>query len=755
MAIIEVTALSKYYGKYMSIERVGFTVEKGEIFGIVGGEDAGKTTVLDILAGAVKPTSGSCVVCGLDVHQNAQQAARMIRVVSQNGETYSKIRAKNVEKYLKSLAQENARQRAQRWFAYFGIGENEVLRRMSKQKKTALYLIDVLLTMPRIVMLDDPFEGADQDFIGRMSRFLANENKRGLTLVITARSKEQIAHLCTRIAVMNEGRMSVADTPAQSQQAVMPPQEPQQSFAQQEFAQAQPEPMPMDDPLQFDQQTTPAQDPYRAQMEEEQAFAQMRRDFYAGNTVRQPSLRNQESRGNHADMFRQLEHDFFDAPQRQAPAPAPAQQNMADPASLDQTRRFSMSVYYKASADMAGDPYKNTAAYPRFDERYSRPYAQAAQAYAPQKEQMRQQTAQDPYRSRGQEPSMKQPSMQQPSMQDAYARQGAYDAFAAAPRYQNERAARHAADDFAPLQQRAAQGFEVPRAAAHAREEFDMGAHRSAYGAHAKQQPAYEHTAFDAEAYGRNHYEDAMQEDRTTRAGFENAYKPSYERAQEPSAQASYESSYKPSYESSFDHRSFDQSSFESSYERRHGYESAYEQPAQQHHAAQQNTSRHAAKEEFDGPRAYSSYKNTANYANAQQGVKQENAQQENYQSRYEGRHARPAHSRENFSEETYSAQQNTGRQTRHANVADYPLYSSQHNASVHVPATQGNRRIVLVADNVPVDFLRSIGATGLHKDGDRVEFFFNGQMDRLIVALSQMNVRDLRVSMDVPVSGF
>ena len=51
MAMIEVTALSKYYGKYMSIEQVSFSVEKGEIFGIVGAEDAGKTTVLDILAG--------------------------------------------------------------------------------------------------------------------------------------------------------------------------------------------------------------------------------------------------------------------------------------------------------------------------------------------------------------------------------------------------------------------------------------------------------------------------------------------------------------------------------------------------------------------------------------------------------------------------------------------------------------------------------------------------------------------------------
>jgi len=795
MAIIEVTALSKYYGKYMSIEQVSFAVEKGEIFGIVGGEDAGKTTVLDIVAGAVKPTSGSCKVCGLDVQSNAQQVARMIRVISQTGETYSRLRAKTVDKYFKGISADAARQRAQRWCAYFGIESSEVIRKMSKQKKTALYMIDVLLGMPRILMLDNPFDGADQDFIGRMTQFLRNENKRGLTVVLTAREESQIAHLCSRIVHMNEGRMQEAAGAAQdpddfvdddlmqyaqeAQRYMHNEPEKEDPFPQQDFApedNAPGEDRPQEQMFQqpSQQQFAPrepyAQQPYRqhSQQAYEQApqqppmqaedpeFAQMRRDFYAQNTVRQPQVQptqsqsqgqpqsqpqSQYARANSDDMFRRLEEDFFDPRQQEYSAPyAQQRQQQQD---FSQTRRISMPQTAYAMREFAPqvpayeqDTMQQTRSIPRFDASYSRPYAQAeaqsdrfAEYAAPQR-------AYEPYNRAGAHAAAQQ----------------ARDFEEYESSYQPPQA-RHAASEY-----RTAFEAEPYRAAEPTRFAYDyrmQEAERTERPAHAKH-AAYE-SPYEQEPYRAQRREEPRFEEPRRQEVRREEVRPEEDRRASHAANDFDAYGTYGAHAVSGSHvkqEAFDSSSYTSQRRTYEPQESRGDDFYQSRESRTQNTYSEAAG-------AHSRY--SAEYEPVRGAhVRTEEKATE---PAYEGKHARPAHSADvgerTQSYSRYTQQENTRSQGAHAansashakEDAAYPLYSSHHNASVHMPSSQGNRRISLVADNVPMEFLRNIGATGLHQDGDRVEFFFNGQMDKLIVALSQMSVRDLRVSLDVPVS--
>lgn len=697
MAMIEVTALSKYYGKYMSIEQVSFSVEKGEIFGIVGAEDAGKTTVLDILAGAVKPSSGKCVVCGLDVQENAQQVARMLRVVSQSGETYSKLRAKTVDKYLKGISQDAARQRAQKWCAYFGISENDVIRKMSKQNKTALYMIDVLLGMPRVLMLDAPFEGADQEFIAKMSQFLANENKRGLTVILTARSAEQIAHLCTRMVTMQEGRL-FADEAKQAAPQMEEPVFDQQDVFPDDLSQYDTRRAPVThfEPLQQDTrdmyQQRETRDPMEEAREDARAFEQMRRDFYAQNTVRQPAAAPRTSRNDNQDMFRQMEDDFFSpqaqqeayAPQhrgyeqetyRQAPAAHTAPSYEQDP---DATRRFSMSEAYAARNPQRED-MQQTRSYPAFDQNFSRGYAAAP----------------------------KQPAYEQEAYRQAPAQE-----------YTDYRTQEMPRQDYRPQEQE----FERPDAY----EPRMRGAHSADYTSYRAPQRSYQQESFYQNDYAQTDYA-AQSRVRGAHAKAQDDF--SYSRESEPARMSH-------AYEETQDFDRFQ------SVQGAHARAAEYERPVRGAHAKAEDKA-----SDYEAPRAYSQYK----------GAHAQTSYESQQESAYEGRNARSAHAKAEstyeYEDRRYSAQGAHSRRSTEK-AADYTLYSSHHNASVHMPAVQGNRRIMLVADNVPMDFLRNIGATGLHKDGDRVEFFFNGQMDKLIVALSQMNVRDLRISMDVPVNG-
>ncbi len=207
MAIIEVSKLTKYYGRYMSIEDVTFSVNKGEIFGLLGEEDAGKTTILEILSGKIKANSGQAYVAGLNCQTDADQISKMIRVVSANGDNSVKIKAKTVGKLLDGISTEKAKVRAGRWCEEFGLNEEDAIRKLSKENKIALYMINALVDMPRVLAIDDPFDGTSAEFADHLSVFLKRENQRGLTVILTAREQKYLNRLCTSIATIQEGRL--------------------------------------------------------------------------------------------------------------------------------------------------------------------------------------------------------------------------------------------------------------------------------------------------------------------------------------------------------------------------------------------------------------------------------------------------------------------------------------------------------------------------------------------------------------------
>ena len=745
MAMIEAAGLTKYYGKYMSIESVGFTVEKGEIFGIVGAEDAGKTTVIDILAGAVKPSSGSASVCGLDAVKDAGQLSRMVRVVSQNGESYAKIRARNVDKYLKGILQEGTRQRAQRWCEMFHLDGNDSIRKLSKEKKTALYLIHALIAMPRVLMLDDPFAQASAEWIAQVAQLLKNETARGLTVVITGRDESLLRNVCTSIAMMRDGRMvgvekiaAQHEAPQQAQPRVQEHPEatldmPQERGAfegmgremrEREAFEAtgrMPRPhdafVPRNAPRDafdyaervpydaFAQEDRREREPYRA-WEPAQAAPEREPEF-APRGAADPGMQQARARRRSADMFDRLEHDFFEEEPAAGQTPGPREEYPRYGAQYSRgfdgyDARFETREPYVRREENFDAPHYE----PRREENFDAPrYEQRREENfdalryeprreenfdAPRYEQRREENFDAPRYEPRREENFDAPRYEQRREENFDApryeqrREENFDA----PRYEQRREENFDAPRY---EQRREENFDAPRYEQRREENFDA--------------PRYEQRReenFDAPRYESRREEnfDAMRRERP------NAERET-ETAQEEWKKSQY-AGYVPY--SARRERTAQPESFEYSERAEHG-----ERPERDEHAAfdRQETPPFAPRERE--PFATKAQPYTAQKADA----------------------ARPRHA-------------------RHARVEDYPLYAQE------APGRQGpitvqserpaNRRITLVADDLPVSFLRGLGATGLHRDGDRIEFFFNGQLDTLIIALSQMHVRDLRISMDVPV---
>ena len=749
MAIIEVSELTKYYGKYMSIEAVSFAVEKGEIFGIAGEADAGKTTVLDILAGVVKPTSGSATVCGLDVQKDASQVSRIVRVVSQTGQSYAKIRAKTVGKYLQGILQEAARQRAQRWCEQLGLKADDTLRKMSKQQRIALYLVHALIAMPRVLFLDDPFTDVQEDFIVRLKQFLVRENQRGLTIVVTARQMQPLQGLCTAVVQMHEGRMGQVQRIMQPRQMrdanaeVLRSEGPAASVRTDAFAQEMDERVMR--PAQVQQPDMP---PYR-QRNEMDAWD----DEADRNMPRQQSRSRLSAQGDHRDdMLARLERDFFDLPQEEAQQmpsvpmaystdstqPLPArndyvqfdasrsaerQQVPVRHEDMSQTRKWegalgtsqepqqsmrpmkreSLSQAYRMqpqniayqqwqeSADLQWDERsEQEAAYSRWDEHSQQKADDLPREERLWREAVDLQRGQRPRREavdlqRGQRPRQEAVDLRW----DERPRQEATDL-----RW-DERQRQEAADlrwdeHEHPRQAADLHWDERPR-----REAVDLqwgeALRQDAEDLQWKKRPR---TMMQRDAYGDVH--DSMQSDSRSERQQQTQYvtSPDVRRGQDV---------YAP-------------------------YSTAYED--------------YGMRESFQRDARY--VPRAASYTLREQ---EKPFISEQAEVRDEQRTA--------AQEPGADAQQSSAR-PRHARRQDYPLYAREKadvngSAYLQVPA-QAKRRITLVADDLPTSFLRGLGATGLYREGDRVEFFFNGPLDTLIIALSQVHVRDLRVSMDIPV---
>ena len=704
MAMIEAAGLTKYYGKYMSIESVGFTVEKGEIFGIVGAEDAGKTTVIDILAGAVKPSSGSASVCGLDAVKDAGQLSRMVRVVSQNGESYAKIRARNVDKYLKGILQEGTRQRAQRWCEMFHLDGNDSIRKLSKEKKTALYLIHALIAMPRVLMLDDPFAQASAEWIAQVAQLLKNETARGLTVVITGRDESLLRNVCTSIAVMRDGRMVGVEKIAAQREAPQQPRVQEHPEATLDMPQERgafegmgreprereafeatgrmPRPhdafVPQNAPRDafdyaervpydaFAQEDRREREPYRA-WEPAQAAPEREPEF-APRGAADPGMQQARARRRSADMFDRLEHDFFEEEPAAGQTPEPR----------EEYPRY--GAQYSRGFDGYDARFETRDPYTRREENFDAPRYEPRREEnfdAPRYEPRREENFDAPRYEQRREENFDAPRYEQ-------RREENFDA----PRYEPRREENF---DVPRYEQRREENFDAPRYEQRREENFDA--------------PRYEprrEENFDAPRYESRREEnfDAMRRERP------NAERET-ETAQEEWKKSQY-AGYVPY--SARRERTARPESFEYSERAEHG-----ERPERDEHAAfdRQETPPFAPRERE--PFATKAQPYTAQKADA----------------------ARPRHA-------------------RHARVEDYPLYAQEapgRQGPITVQSEQpANRRITLVADDLPVSFLRGLGATGLHRDGDRIEFFFNGQLDTLIIALSQMHVRDLRISMDVPV---
>jgi ABC-2 type transport system ATP-binding protein len=216
--MVEARDLFKHFPGVFAVQNLTLSVLEGEIFGLVGPDGAGKTTVLRLLAGVMPPTGGTAIIDGIDVRSDPDLAKQHLSYMPQRFGLYEDLTVdENIRFYAgifevpKKIRDERIRPLLQ------SFGMEEFQKRLAGQlsggMKQKLGLICALIHTPKILLLDEPTTGVDPVSRRDFWKILYDLRESGVTILVSTAYLEE-AERCTRLALFHRGRLEYCDTPA-------------------------------------------------------------------------------------------------------------------------------------------------------------------------------------------------------------------------------------------------------------------------------------------------------------------------------------------------------------------------------------------------------------------------------------------------------------------------------------------------------------------------------------------------------------
>lgn len=215
MAAIEIDNVDKSYGKIRALQDVSVTIEEGELFGFIGPDGAGKTTLFRIITTLIKPDSGRVNVLGRNVIDNYYELRTLLGYMPGKFSLYSDLSVReNIDFFagvFNTTLKENY-ELVEPIYSQLEKFENRLAGALSGGMKQKLALSCALIHKPKLLVLDEPTTGVDavsrQDFWN----MLQDLNKKGLTIIMSTPYMDE-AEKCERVALIDEGRIMQVDTP--------------------------------------------------------------------------------------------------------------------------------------------------------------------------------------------------------------------------------------------------------------------------------------------------------------------------------------------------------------------------------------------------------------------------------------------------------------------------------------------------------------------------------------------------------------
>lgn len=207
--MIQLSRVAKRFGSRLAVDNLTLTVPRGEVFGLLGHNGAGKSTAIGMMLGQVWPTSGEVKVCGHDVTAHRARALHKVGAIFEAPAFYDYLSGwRNLEilsNYTACTSKERIREVVD-WVGLTGR-EHDKVRKYSHGMRARLALAQALLPQPELLILDEPGSGLDPEGIAEMRQTIVRLHRElGLTILLSSHLLSEVEQLCTRIAVLNQGR---------------------------------------------------------------------------------------------------------------------------------------------------------------------------------------------------------------------------------------------------------------------------------------------------------------------------------------------------------------------------------------------------------------------------------------------------------------------------------------------------------------------------------------------------------------------
>ena len=209
--------VSKNYGSFRALDGLNLDVGEGEIYGLIGPNGAGKTTTIKLLVGLLKPTEGTVLINGIDVEKDGLEAKKFVGYIPDEPFLYERLTPSELMNFkgsLHGMAKDAIEQTKGELLDLLGMADyrNDLIESFSLGMRQRLAIAIALLPSPSIIIVDEPLVGLDPAGMKRVKEIFAGLAGEGRTVFISTHMLHVVEEICTRVGVLNRGKLIVEGT---------------------------------------------------------------------------------------------------------------------------------------------------------------------------------------------------------------------------------------------------------------------------------------------------------------------------------------------------------------------------------------------------------------------------------------------------------------------------------------------------------------------------------------------------------------
>ncbi len=212
--------LVRRFGKTLAVDRLDIHIQPGEFYGLIGQNGAGKTTTIKMIVGLLRPDAGETGIGRYSTWVEPIEVKRRVGVLPEEFNLYERLTGAELLDFtaaLHGLSNREAAKRRKELLDVLDLGEagDKLIAGYSRGMRKKVGLAAAIIHAPPVLFLDEPFEGVDAVSTRLIMRLLQRYTEQGATVVFSSHVMEQVERLCTRVGIMQGGRLVAEDTPQQ------------------------------------------------------------------------------------------------------------------------------------------------------------------------------------------------------------------------------------------------------------------------------------------------------------------------------------------------------------------------------------------------------------------------------------------------------------------------------------------------------------------------------------------------------------